>query len=89
MICPVCGSAPCGLVDPYCPICGGHGTVLLHPAALSVYEPAVVAIAVRLALQDGVATTTVHEMEAAGVTCHRAPVVEVEPHYPGRAARAW
>lgn len=49
-LCPVCVETPAGLIDPYCPVCGGHGTVLLHPAALSMYAPAVVAQAVDLSV---------------------------------------
>lgn len=49
--CPACSTRYAGLVDPLCVICGGVGTLTLGDAALSIYEPEIVAQAVAIALE--------------------------------------
>lgn len=50
-VCPACSRRTAELVDPDCVICLGDGFLTLHPAALSIYEPAVVSEAVAVALE--------------------------------------
>lgn len=50
-VCPACSRRVAELVDPDCAVCGGFGVVVLHPAALSIYDPLVVSEAVGLALE--------------------------------------
>ena len=50
-VCPACSRRTAELVAPDCSICEGHGVIILHPAALSVYDPAVVSEAVALSLE--------------------------------------
>ncbi|QGZ17100.1 hypothetical protein HYQ19_gp001 [Arthrobacter phage DrYang] len=51
-VCPACSRRTAELVDPDCTVCRGAGFLTLHPAALTIYEPAVVAEAVGLALES-------------------------------------
>lgn len=81
---PLLPASACGLIDPHCPVCGGHGTVLLHPAALSLYSLAVVAQAVALsvfqAAETGRAVTeAMAELAAALVVRDREPVQVIQP----------
>lgn len=50
-VCPACTRRTAELVDPECVVCLGDGFLTLHPAALSIYEPAVLAEAVALSLE--------------------------------------
>lgn len=50
-VCPACARRTSELVSPDCAVCRGDGFLTLHPAALAIYEPAVVAEAVALALE--------------------------------------
>lgn len=49
--CPACQTRHAGLVDPDCVVCSGAGVLQLGAAALSIYEPEVVAQAVAIALE--------------------------------------
>lgn len=51
-VCPACARRTAELVAPDCSVCAGSGVVVLHPAALSVYDPEVVSEAVGLALES-------------------------------------
>lgn len=60
-VCPACSRRTAELVDPDCTVCQGEGFLILHPAALTMYEPSVVAEAVGLALESSarhIETTT-------------------------------
>ncbi len=50
-VCPACARRTAELIDPECVVCQGDGFLTLHPAALSIYEPAVVSEAVAVALE--------------------------------------
>lgn len=49
--CPACAARYAQLIDPDCPVCRGAGTLVLGAAALSMYPPEVVSMAVSLALE--------------------------------------
>lgn len=51
-VCPACSRRTAELVDPDCTVCRGEGFLILHPAALTMYEPSVVAEAVGMALES-------------------------------------
>jgi len=51
-LCPYCTAAAGRLIDPGCLVCLGGGTIRLGAAALSIYEPDVVAEAIAIALAD-------------------------------------
>jgi len=50
-VCPACAARTARLIDDQCPVCHGHGTITLHPAALSVYDPPTVSYAVTIACE--------------------------------------
>lgn len=49
--CPACSKRHAQLVSSNCPVCGGYGTVTLGAAALSLHEPATVALAVEISIE--------------------------------------
>ncbi|ASX98672.1 hypothetical protein SEA_COLUCCI_1 [Arthrobacter phage Colucci] len=51
-VCPACSRRTAELVDPDCTVCRGEGFLILHPAALTMYEPSVISEAVGLALES-------------------------------------
>src|SRR4051794_11754042 len=55
-LCPACVLRHAHLVSSDCTICRGNGTLVLGPAALSLYDPAVVSRAIALALQAAART---------------------------------
>ena len=50
-VCPACAVRTARLIDDQCPVCHGQGTITLHPAALSVYDPPTVSYAVTIACE--------------------------------------
>ena len=51
-VCPLCRTSPQQLIDPGCALCLGNGAIQLGAAALSIYDPVVVAEAIALAIAD-------------------------------------
>lgn len=49
--CPACSKRHAQLISSKCPVCDGYGTVTLGTAALSLHEPATVAVAVEIAVE--------------------------------------
>ena len=49
--CPACSNRHAQLISSNCPVCGGFGTVTLGAAALSLHEPATVALAVEISIE--------------------------------------
>jgi hypothetical protein len=49
--CPACSKRHAQLISTNCPVCGGYGTVTLGAAALSLHEPATVALAVEISIE--------------------------------------
>lgn len=55
-LCPACSTRYTQLIDPECVICDGAGILRLAPAALSLYDAAIVSQAVHLALEAAART---------------------------------
>lgn len=50
MLCPDCCRLRSQLIPESCAVCSGNGTITLGPAALAIYDPETVALAVQLTL---------------------------------------
>ncbi|WP_427017853.1 hypothetical protein ACQCSX_04360 [Pseudarthrobacter sp. P1] len=50
-VCTACSRRAGELINPDCPICDGNGYLQLHPAALTIYDPVTVSLAVDVALE--------------------------------------
>lgn len=73
-LCPACLINGAGLADEECVVCCGEGVLKLGAAALSIYEPEVVSMAINIALErplqardDTALAASVEELRWAGV----------------------